>query len=397
MDSQQSGKFIAQLRKEKQLTQNDLADLLQVTNKAVSRWETGEGYPDVSSLVKLASILNVTVDELLAGKKVENIRSNKVKLRFENTSLIIQALIVTSSILFLTLSYITFKIWVGFLGFAIPSITSVVWFIIEKNRFISESEYTNEDRYLMNGIERRIMTELAVTFSMVIVQFYWVTVAGDFVNSVMRFESFLPNSILVGFVTFLGITGYYSRKSVQLQRFKFLAKWKPGRTLVTILLCVLLLMTYSQTLNYNTVILLMTVLLWTASVIFLLKHKQPVNFLFASILPVLAVYYSGNAARSIGDFLSSSYIIAIITVYLCLAIIWIQRFVKKHHDVWYWISYQTLGLGLFYTICSAIMNWLGRDAEVTAQYLSIYALVFIFILIPVVTDLDQFTSRKPRT
>ena len=36
MDSQQSGKFIAQLRKEKQLTQNDLADLLQVTNKAVS-------------------------------------------------------------------------------------------------------------------------------------------------------------------------------------------------------------------------------------------------------------------------------------------------------------------------------------------------------------------------
>lgn len=103
-----------------------------MTNKAVSRWETGEGYPDVSSLVKLASILNVTVDELLAGKKVENIRSNKVKLRFENTSLIIQALIVTSFILFLALSYITFKIWVGFLGFAIPSITSVVWFIIEK-------------------------------------------------------------------------------------------------------------------------------------------------------------------------------------------------------------------------------------------------------------------------
>lgn len=77
MDSQQSGKFIAQLRKEKQLTQNDLADLLQVTNKAVSRWETGEGYPDVSSLVKLASILNVTVDELLAGKRLKT--SDRIK------------------------------------------------------------------------------------------------------------------------------------------------------------------------------------------------------------------------------------------------------------------------------------------------------------------------------
>ena len=64
---------IKQLRKEKGLTQSQLADLLGVTDKAVSKWEVGETNPDISLLPKISEIFNVTLDYLLVGKKEENL------------------------------------------------------------------------------------------------------------------------------------------------------------------------------------------------------------------------------------------------------------------------------------------------------------------------------------
>jgi len=65
------GKRIAQLRKEKNLTQEDLAQMMEVSAQAVSKWENDLTCPDISSLPKLAKILGVTVDELLSGKAEE--------------------------------------------------------------------------------------------------------------------------------------------------------------------------------------------------------------------------------------------------------------------------------------------------------------------------------------
>ena len=62
-----TGQFIARRRKEIGLTQKELAERLGVTNKAVSKWETGGGMPDVSVLETLAGVLEVSVDELLRG------------------------------------------------------------------------------------------------------------------------------------------------------------------------------------------------------------------------------------------------------------------------------------------------------------------------------------------
>lgn len=61
--------FISKLRKEKKLTQKDLAEQLGVTDKAVSKWERGLGCPDISLLSKLSQVLGVTTNELLNGKK----------------------------------------------------------------------------------------------------------------------------------------------------------------------------------------------------------------------------------------------------------------------------------------------------------------------------------------
>ena len=71
MNAQKCGKFIAELRKEKNLTQKDLATQLNVSDKAISRWETGKGFPDVDSLQALSKFFSVTINELLAGEKAE--------------------------------------------------------------------------------------------------------------------------------------------------------------------------------------------------------------------------------------------------------------------------------------------------------------------------------------
>ena len=67
MDNIKIGKYISFLRKEKKLTQQQLADKLMITNKAVSKWETGEGLPDINILPALAEVLNISVDTLLSG------------------------------------------------------------------------------------------------------------------------------------------------------------------------------------------------------------------------------------------------------------------------------------------------------------------------------------------
>lgn len=63
------GKRIAQLRKEKGMTQEELSQKMEVSAQAVSKWENDQTCPDITSLPKLAKLLGVTVDELLSGKE----------------------------------------------------------------------------------------------------------------------------------------------------------------------------------------------------------------------------------------------------------------------------------------------------------------------------------------
>lgn len=76
MSNKSIGEMICSLRKEKKMTQNDLAEKMNVTDKAVSKWERNLSCPDVNSIPKLAEVLGTTVEELLnAQSKKEN---NKV-------------------------------------------------------------------------------------------------------------------------------------------------------------------------------------------------------------------------------------------------------------------------------------------------------------------------------
>ena len=82
MDQIKIGKFIAQIRKEKSLTQRELADTLCISDKTVSKWENGKGMPEVSLMMPLCEALAITANELLSGERLT--QDNYIKKAEEN-------------------------------------------------------------------------------------------------------------------------------------------------------------------------------------------------------------------------------------------------------------------------------------------------------------------------
>ena len=70
IDKEKFGTFLSQLRREKGMTQKDLAEKLFVSDKAVSKWERGLSLPDVALLQPLADLMGVTISELLSGQRI---------------------------------------------------------------------------------------------------------------------------------------------------------------------------------------------------------------------------------------------------------------------------------------------------------------------------------------
>lgn len=147
MEQAMIGKFISACRKEKGFTQMQLAEKLNITNRAVSKWETGKSMPDVSLMLDLCNILGITVNELLSGERIimedyqkraeENLmalQAKKEKAQGELNS-ILKILIVTFSSFFvlnMVLNYffpeINFNNLLGLPSIAIAAILLVMWF-----------------------------------------------------------------------------------------------------------------------------------------------------------------------------------------------------------------------------------------------------------------------------
>ena len=72
MDRYVTGAVIRRLREKKKITQEELAEMIHVSGKAVSKWETGQGFPDISLLEPLAKALDISVIELLSGEDIRN-------------------------------------------------------------------------------------------------------------------------------------------------------------------------------------------------------------------------------------------------------------------------------------------------------------------------------------
>ena len=79
MNQQKIGEFLKQLRKDKGLTQEQLAEHFYVSSRTVSRWETGTNMPDIQTLIELASFYDVDIREIIDGERKSENMNNETK------------------------------------------------------------------------------------------------------------------------------------------------------------------------------------------------------------------------------------------------------------------------------------------------------------------------------
>jgi len=130
MDSKKFGEFIATIRKEKGWTQAELAEKISVTDKAVSRWERGLGFPDINTIKPLADVLEVSVLEIMQSErepkeeisadKATEVLDNVHQRQIERRNIIISVVSVTSVVLLIFL--IDLMQWEAFVFVCMPFI-----------------------------------------------------------------------------------------------------------------------------------------------------------------------------------------------------------------------------------------------------------------------------------
>ncbi|MBQ7769656.1 MAG: helix-turn-helix transcriptional regulator [Clostridia bacterium] len=114
MDQKQTGKFIAEMRRERNLTQKELADRLCISDKTVSKWECGGGFPEVGLILSLCDELGVTANELLSGKRLtdteykKNAEENIVRLMAEKKDIKRKIILVSIVVLVTIIIAVTF-------------------------------------------------------------------------------------------------------------------------------------------------------------------------------------------------------------------------------------------------------------------------------------------------
>ena len=143
MNAQKTGSLIAAIRKEQNRTQQDLSNELGVSSAAISKWERGIGFPDVSLIEPLATSLGITIAELFKSERIENgdaneyenllsdvvkVSKNEISKKKKISNWIIA---ITVAVLYLLISIITQK-W---------EITWVVWIVYCFYRIFTEYIY----------------------------------------------------------------------------------------------------------------------------------------------------------------------------------------------------------------------------------------------------------------
>ena len=115
MNQEKIGKFIQSLRKEKKMTQQELANSIGVTDRAISKWENGRGMPDIMFLIPLAESLEISVLELLNGERNSDQNKLVVKLIKQNNSKIKLWKYLSIGILNFFLIFVIIMLLFGFL------------------------------------------------------------------------------------------------------------------------------------------------------------------------------------------------------------------------------------------------------------------------------------------
>lgn len=212
MDKKSMGTFLTDLRKEKGLTQQEVADNLNVSNKTISKWERDEGYPEITMLPEIAKFYEITTDELLNGSKViektENESSEKIRCKInDKISAVIyslRSLCLISPVLLATFGLsISFSDG-GFLriiahyGIYFAAVLAVVWFLL--------SLYVALKEVPKNSLtETKALKTVGITFFFMLISVFFVILltvdenAELYLNSYFHFIPSLFFSIITTF------------------------------------------------------------------------------------------------------------------------------------------------------------------------------------------------------
>lgn len=231
MEKKTIGTFLSALRKANGMTQQEVADKLNISNKTVSKWERDEGCPEIMMLPAIAELYSVTVDEILRGERItkesqEEYKSSKneerikflvgkASTRFTNNSIISIILSVVALILSYIISDIVYDynvLWVGYVIILLLVAGSVAVLLISFNNLVSglhngdTIEKTVFESTMKNCI-KHITVVTALTF---------ITLLGVVLNIAMDGPSFLfvslPATALVGCVVAYFVRSFLYKK-----------------------------------------------------------------------------------------------------------------------------------------------------------------------------------------
>ena len=145
MDQVKTGKFIQKMRKEQQLTQRQITDKLNISDKTVSKWETGNGLPEVGLMLPLCSLLHINVNELLSGERLDeqkyqekaevnimDLLKKKAEAKRKIVILIVQCIMTLLSgiTLIMTASFLEMQVWVRIVLIVIAAAVMVSGIIV---------------------------------------------------------------------------------------------------------------------------------------------------------------------------------------------------------------------------------------------------------------------------
>jgi len=221
MEKKTIGSFIATMRKANGLTQQDVADKLNVSNKTVSKWECDESYPDIALIPVIAEMFGVSCDEILTGtrfagenngqyeqkaeKQIKRIVKSAV-IKFKNMSLVAALLTVIGLIALFAISYGFFKPVIGFSINAIFVAISLIFVFVQYNSatdLLKDDDYPKGNEHAIHaGIRMNLYLFMVVCFNIFALIFsmpFIIVKSNQYVDSVItigKYISFLPLIVL---------------------------------------------------------------------------------------------------------------------------------------------------------------------------------------------------------
>ncbi len=257
MEKKTIGAFISVLRKANGMTQRELAEQLNVSDKAVSRWERDEAMPDLTLIPVLADIFGVTADELLRGQKAtgeapapqaEEKSKKQLKYLLEKTktdysirtliSVMLAVLgLIAAAILNLGFLRATAGFWVGCVFFLAAAVTQTI-FKIQMDARLNTEEFDGE---ALAQCKTALLRRTLLSYSLMLVLFAFTLPLGvlrSVVNVGINIESWFPAglgcAVVAGAVAFLVSLFVWQKKTGQSPKAKLLRK----TLVITALVCV---------------------------------------------------------------------------------------------------------------------------------------------------------------